>query len=1178
MSDDEEIPQEYQATPTKPASTLADFGGQTPRTPQDEIDSLVDVGSITVNPPGDNDITDQQAQVVHDWLHTHASRCFAVCERGAAAAGKLHVQAVATIFTSGSLPVAKSLKEALGWIPHVPPGSKFQARTGSLPPCVDWDGDTKKDPDDNCPKVANLDQADQDDDGHGNVCDNCVSIPNENQANRDGDMFGDACDNCPLVSSPSPADSDGDGVGDACDNCPAAANPIQEDFDGDGIGDACDTGVTKWNPNQADIATDENLDGIGAASDNRGGTVKADQAGSGGDGAGGACDNCMRKIFLRQADTDGDGVDDVSDNCLTVPNSNQTDSDSDGAGDECDNCPQVANHDQADADGDGVGDACDVCNGAIPDVSQYPVVSGYAEARLITQNVTCSACAVRTDHKVVWGTLVASQPSIQNRIELPCVAQCGFTTHAADPLKLVEIEYDNGITSNSNIGNIPLEMVLDIHTPVVQRTAAVTVTLALNFTTNTNPNISAVENADIMTITQDPFVTVATVVAATTAATGARTPSLPPPGPVPSPPPPPPPLAALAVSVSMDDCNGFCYEGRPSSLRVTVQHQGSATGSSIAGSAAVEAVLLRLTIATGMMGEAPSGCQLYQITSVDSANGPCTRFSTSTCQSDCRLGALLPGGAVNVNLLVMPLMVGAMLRITSTSVTDDTGVVVIAQRSNSYILGPLGERIVFLEAAEVHRVVILPDYHTMRESTVYVNDTAKPAFFAASDPVTWAVCGITDMQCGGDLQVDTFGTGVVKKITLVGQGSTILALVDISPTGEGPMAVSLPEGVCSTPDGLQSLSSDPVVVMYDGTPPSATVTSLSGSITNNQVTLFAVQFSEPVRNFQPDKIILSPNSRVVGFFEFPDRPSYYEVLVETQGADSYVTMEVAEGAAINIAGLPVRRSNRERIQRLAPRGIMQPVCDTVAVLVAASVTKSIVTTVALAYVDMAAATMGSGLPTAGTASSGLMLFIGHLQFLQMMNMADVPWTRSGPKRTTRRRLLQLGGGATQAGDGLLSLEDLAWIRPVSSAPPNSTQSSSWPPDILDITSTDHVLGVLFFVTIEVAAVFAIHMLLLWLWRVGARRWGHQGFNHRHNSASSLPRRLCGGLRASSAGRFRHKKAVLVKQPQVKRRCYWGIATGSLNVNPQRRMTSTQAAMTGMASILMSCSIPKTGWG
>eukprot|EP00899_Mesostigma_viride_P004124 jgi/Mesvir1/13712/Mv01133-RA.1 len=39
-SDDEENPQYL--TPTK--ATQADFGGQTPRTPQDEIDSLVDVG------------------------------------------------------------------------------------------------------------------------------------------------------------------------------------------------------------------------------------------------------------------------------------------------------------------------------------------------------------------------------------------------------------------------------------------------------------------------------------------------------------------------------------------------------------------------------------------------------------------------------------------------------------------------------------------------------------------------------------------------------------------------------------------------------------------------------------------------------------------------------------------------------------------------------------------------------------------------------------------------------------------------------------------------------------------------------------------------------------------------------------------------------------------------------
>jgi hypothetical protein len=55
----------------------------------------------------------------------------------------------------------------------------------------------------------------------------------------DGDGVCDANDNCPAVANPDQADSDGDGVGDACDNCPAVANPDQADADGDGVGDAC---------------------------------------------------------------------------------------------------------------------------------------------------------------------------------------------------------------------------------------------------------------------------------------------------------------------------------------------------------------------------------------------------------------------------------------------------------------------------------------------------------------------------------------------------------------------------------------------------------------------------------------------------------------------------------------------------------------------------------------------------------------------------------------------------------------------------------------------------------------------------------------------------------------------------------------------------------------------------
>ena len=94
---------------------------------------------------------------------------------------------------------------------------------------ADQDGDGVLDSVDNCPAVANADQANLDGDAFGDVCD----------SDRDGDFVPNTFDLFP--DDPNEfADNDDDGVGDNSDNCLGDANPGQENIDGDLLGDECD--------------------------------------------------------------------------------------------------------------------------------------------------------------------------------------------------------------------------------------------------------------------------------------------------------------------------------------------------------------------------------------------------------------------------------------------------------------------------------------------------------------------------------------------------------------------------------------------------------------------------------------------------------------------------------------------------------------------------------------------------------------------------------------------------------------------------------------------------------------------------------------------------------------------------------------------------------------------------
>ncbi len=103
---------------------------------------------------------------------------------------------------------------------------------------TDSDGDGIPDATDKCPDVFDpirpLDngmEADADGDGLGDACDPCPLDANTTMCttvdpnDRDHDGRANAIDNCPDIANPDQADMDMDGKGDVCDACPNQANP-----------------------------------------------------------------------------------------------------------------------------------------------------------------------------------------------------------------------------------------------------------------------------------------------------------------------------------------------------------------------------------------------------------------------------------------------------------------------------------------------------------------------------------------------------------------------------------------------------------------------------------------------------------------------------------------------------------------------------------------------------------------------------------------------------------------------------------------------------------------------------------------------------------------------------------------------------------------------------------------
>ena len=105
----------------------------------------------------------------------------------------------------------------------------------------------------------------------------------------------------------------------------------------------------------------------------------------------------------------------------------------------------------------------------------------------------------------------------------------------------------------------------------------------------------------------------------------------------------------------------------------------------------------------------------------------------------------------------------------------------------------------------------------------------------------------------------------------------------LSPLADGLVSIYIPEGVVSDQDGEFNTSSDTLSFTYDGTPPTATISSNEQALTKANPIPFTINFSENVNAFSSEDIYAS-DGQVLNF-------SNNQRSLLFDGVDDYLTVE-----------------------------------------------------------------------------------------------------------------------------------------------------------------------------------------------------------------------------------------------------------------------------------------------
>jgi len=178
---------------------------------------------------------------------------------------------------------------------------------------------------------------------------------------------------------------------------------------------------------------------------------------------------------------------------------------------------------------------------------------------------------------------------------------------------------------------------------------------------------------------------------------------------------------------------------------------------------------------------------------------------------------------------------------------------------------------------------------------------AAPAGPTNANPIAFTVT-FSEVVTGFGPGGVTVTNGTVAGVSPAGGASYT---VTVTPAGDGPVSLSVNAGAGADAAGNPSSASNTASVVFDGTAPTATVSTAASDPTGTSPIGFTVTFDEDVTGFGTAGLDVT-NGTVSNFVTVDARTYTFDV---TPGADGPVGVTVLAGAATDAAGNPNPVSN-----------------------------------------------------------------------------------------------------------------------------------------------------------------------------------------------------------------------------------------------------------------------------